>query len=194
MKKQMRFEKTICFTVLIACSISFVLALGIMTDVYNLKLAEDYMDTGKLFDLMQPFNSNLVKLSILMIIVAIFLFITKTNNRRRYYITNYIASILVIITNLAITTWAIININKFKVLFKNIDYVQWSAIHEIFSGIRYTESTLWFDINIAAAVLVIVSTLLLAVNLIWKITLMKEEDKLLSSQIYLKEKEEAQNA
>ncbi|MDD3999462.1 MAG: hypothetical protein PHX62_01025 [Bacilli bacterium] len=185
MKLQLKFQKIVCYLVLVVCALAFVFSLGLVTDIYNLMPAVDWGIQGnEIFLDIQPFNRNQVNLVILMIIAAVFLFITRTNVRRKYYTSNYIATLMVVLINIAVSIWAIINVLEFKQRFlTEVDFPAWLAIRDIISDFPYTESTLWLDFNIITFILVILATLALLGNLIWKIMLMKYEDKLLSGAI-----------
>jgi hypothetical protein len=138
----------------------------------------------ELFEDIQPFNSQLVAVSIVMIVLAVFLFVTRTHLRRRYYISNHVAIWVAGLANIAVSVWGILNILKFKKQFlTEVDFEAWLEMRELIPDFPYTESTLWLDLNIASRLLLIVISLLLFVNLIWKIMLMKYEDRLLAGRI-----------
>lgn len=182
MKLQKKVQRIICNTTLASCAIAFFLALGLATDIYNLMPAVDWNIKGvELFEDIQPFNSQLVMTSIIMIVLAISLFVTRTHLRRRYYISNHIAIWVAGLFNIAASVWAILNILKFKKQFlTEVDFKAWLEMRQLISDFPYTESTLWLDLNIASRLVLIFVSLLLFVNLIWKIMLMKYEDRLLS--------------
>lgn len=166
-------------------AIAFFLALGLATDIYNLMPAVDWNIRGvELFEDIQPFNSQLVMANIILIVLAVFLFVTRTHLRRRYYISNHIAIWVAGLANIVSSVWAILNILKFKKHFlTEVDFEAWLEMRKLIPDFPYTESTLWLDLNIASRLLLIFVSLLLFVNLIWKIMLMKYEDRLLSGAI-----------
>lgn len=186
MKLQTKVQKIVCLIVLMTSALSFFISLGLATDLSVLKKAKIYRIAGnELFTTIQPFNRLLVRITIGLIVLAIFLFITRTHLRRRYYISNYIAISIVVLANIGTSIWAILTIVDFRNQFlNNVDFEGWREVIELYDPtFPYTESTFWLDFNIVARVLVILATLLLFVNLIWKISLMKYEDKLLSGKI-----------
>jgi len=65
------------------------------------------------------------------------------------------------------------------VFLTEVDFETWATYPQY----QYTESTFWLDANIVVLILVVIASLLLLGNLIWKIRLMKYEDKLLSGFI-----------
>lgn len=183
MKKQMKFQKIVCLVNLITAALAFFLALGLLTDLYNLTFA--FTVTGReLYMEMQPFNRLLVKRCIIMIVLAVFLFVTRTQLRRKYYISNYIAISASVLVNIVLSALSIASILECKQRFlTEVDFETWAALHEMMDFIPYTESTLWLDLNVAILGLVIASSFLVVVSLIWKIILIKCENKLLSGKI-----------
>lgn len=187
MKLQMKISKILCLVVLITCAINFIFSLGLTTDIYHLYLAKSFdalsgvklSGTG-LFKEIQPFNTSFVDACIAMIIVAVFLFVTKTNSRRKYYISNYISTAASVLCNIGVSVWAIINIASYRSRYLNETDFELYLKYANEYGAKYTESTFWFDINIILLILNIVVTLGLVVNLILKISLMKAEDRLLN--------------
>ena len=91
-KKQVAFQKIVCFAALIAGALFFVYSLGIMTDLYDTLYSmipnPNNLDSAKVsgariyYD-MQPFNRTLLRASIGMIVLACLLFITNTHSRRK---------------------------------------------------------------------------------------------------------------
>lgn len=183
MKKQMKFQKIVCLVNLITAALAFFLALGLLTDLYNLTFA--FTVTGReLYMEMQPFNRLLVKRCIIMIVLAVFLFVTRTQLRRKYYISNYIAISASVLVNIVLSALSIASILECKQRFlTEVDFETWAALREMMDFIPYTESTLWLDLNVAILGLVIASSFLVVVSLIWKIILIKCENKLLSGKI-----------
>lgn len=202
MNTQMKVEKILCYVVLGIFALGFVFSLGLLTDIYQL-----YLISGDTFDLiimqvliddpastiditatytedlwteMQPFNATFVGLSVISLVSTVSLFITQTHKRHRYYITNYIASALVAIIGIAFALYLIPEIAFYKNKFlTESPFEIWSYAPKYFSKIRYTESTFWLDINTLIQVLIIVSSMLLVLNSIWKTLLVKEEKRLL---------------
>ncbi|HEY8396122.1 MAG TPA: hypothetical protein VIK96_05015 [Bacilli bacterium] len=183
MKKQMKFQKIVCLIALLIAAIAFFFALGLLTDIYKVMFASQ-AGADKLFKDIQPFNRQLVNICILMIVLAVFLYITKTHVRRRYYISNYIALAVTIAVYVFLPIISILQILNFKKRFlTEIDFPAWLEMRELISDFPYTESTLWLDFNVVTQSLMILVSLLLAYNLLWKIRLMNFEDKLLSGEI-----------
>ena len=187
-KKQMLFQRLVCFALLAASAIIFIYSLGLVTDLYdafygtmrnpNNRLETDVKGSIIYYDI-QPFNSALTVVSIVLLICAIILFLTNTHSRRKYYIGNYISTGLFSVASVAASIWAIPQISAFKTQFlTTVDFEALKAYADKW-GSLYTESTFWFDIGFVAFGLLLAVTVLAIVNLIWKINLMKEEAKLI---------------
>lgn len=189
-KKQLVFQKIVCLLAIIAAAVSFVYALGIITDIYDsmyttMRDPNDLTNTkvpgSIIYYDMQPFNAMFVKVSIGLILVACLLYLTNTQVRRRYYIGNYVAVALYSVATLAVTIWSHIQISAFKVQF--LTTVDFAALEEYAKkwGTLYTESTFWLDLHYFVGGLAVLSVVLLVANVIWKITMMRGEKTLLAA-------------
>lgn len=140
-----------------------------------------------LFMDIQSFNNVLMYCGIVMIVLAVFLYITACNKRRNYYVTNYIAIGACAGGNVVMSLILMIMNASWKAKFLNVDFDAWEKFwveEEVTAGKELvhdvSNSTLWFDVGFAVYAIVIVASLLLIFNLIWKILLMKGEKKLLA--------------
>ncbi len=186
-KKQMTFQNIICYIALIAGVVVFIYSLGIMTDLYDClyktmtnpdDLTETMVDGSIVYYNMQGFNRNLLIMSIVYILLGVFLFITQTAKRRRYYVGNYCAIALFVIFTLFLVVWSHIEIQKYRSQWLMVDFQaleKWASTLKL----KYTTSTFWFDIHYAVALVCLVAAGLLAYNAVWKINLMKEEGRLI---------------
>lgn len=182
MKLQMKVQKILCIVSIILAAFAFAFSLGISTDIFQLMLAGEFgVETGGLYEVVQDFNHTFVLLCIIMILTSTGLFITNTNTRRNYYISNYVAIGLTFLFNTIACIICITQISSFRTMFlTKVDFEMWKQVHEMISEIRYTKSTFWFDINSLMLTLIIISNILLVLNLIWKTMLMKKEKALLA--------------
>lgn len=189
-KKQMLFQKVICMAVLIASVLVFVYSLGLMTDLYDsLYLTirdENNLDVttvegSRIYYDMQPFNSELTKVGIVLILVSLFLFVMNTHSRRKYYIGNYVAIALSVVCNIAASIWAMVQISTYKKMFLAIDFEALKAHAETWKTL-YTDSTFWFDACYVVCGVLLAATALLVANLVMKINVMKEEKRLIGSR------------
>lgn len=187
-KKQLKLQKLICIAAIVAAAIVFVYALGIMTDLYDAlystmmnpyDLTETDVPGSYIYYLMQPFNKDLLKCSIGLILLGCLLFLTQTHSRRKYYVGNYVAIGLYAAANVAMAIWAHTWIEAYKAYF--VTQVDFEALqnHATMWKTAYVDSTFWFDLHYAVFAITLIVTALLIVNLVWKLRLMKEEKRLI---------------
>lgn len=185
-KQQMRFQKVFCFLALFAGVLMFIYALGIMTDLYDALYFTmmdpsdpdiTWVEGSQVYYHMQGFNKSLLSGSIILLLLAVLLFITNTDKRRKYYIANYVSTGLYGIFALAYMVWGHINIQKYRAEWKAIDFDALRTFADTFKHL-YTESTFWFDIHYVVFLVCLASVALLVFNLFWKNSLMKEERRL----------------
>ena len=188
-KKQMKCQKAVCLLCMISSVIVFLYALGIMTDLYDslystmmnpADLTQTTVPGSIVYYNMQEFNSVFLKYSIGLILLACLLYITNTHIRRKYYIGNYAAAALFVIANVNIAIWAHQYIEVFKAQFLNVDFEALKKHAELWKT-TYTESTFWFDIHVAVFALALIASAALVGVVFWKVSLMKEEQKLIEA-------------
>ena len=198
-KKQMTAQKVICLLSIIASVVCFVYSLGLMTDLYdslypvtdryvtlaqktvykNLPKGEPYPETGfGIYKAMQPFNSQLLLASIGLIILSGMLFVTNTATRRKYYIGNYVTSVLNAVASVAVAVWAHVEIMAFRAQYVTIDV---EVLKWVLDKLKKpcVVSTFWFDAHYFVLALSVLVAVLLIVNVIWKQSLMKQEKRLI---------------
>lgn len=189
-KKQMVFQRIICYAVLVSSALIFVYSLGLLTDLYdslyltirdpaNLEMTT-VQGSRILYD-MQPFNSSLTRVSIGLILVSLVLFLMNTHSRRKYYIGNFVAVALSVVCNVAATVWAVIEISAFRAQFLQMDFEALKAHAEMWKS-PYLESTFWFDAGYVVFGILMIATALLIVNLFLKLNVMKDEKRLIGSR------------
>ena len=188
-KKQLKFQKIVCFILLIASALVFVYSLGMMTDLHDsLRYAIDpeipaeYVKGAMIYYDMQGFNRLLTIAGIALILVSLLLFVTNTHSRRKYYIGNYVSVAISSVANVGVAVWAVIKITAFKEQYlTTVDFEALKIYSEKYTNVLYTESTFWFDVCYFVMGLVLVATVLSLVNLIWKIRMMKAEKRLIEA-------------
>lgn len=204
-KKQMTAQKVICLLSIIASVLTFVYALGLMTDLYdtlydamtiesqalkkiypdiNTRKGGVYPPTGfSLYHDMQPFNTQLLLVSIGLLLLSVLLYITNTASRRKYYIGNFIAVGLNVVGNVAAAIWASVQIHAFKAQYLRIDFdvLKWTMDKLKIPFEMDGYHTFWFDAHYAVFALTLLASVLLTLNVIWKLSLMKQEKQLLES-------------
>ena len=188
-KKQMKIQKIVCFLVLAASVVVFLYSLGIMTDLYDAlyytipnkdNLDRSRVEGARVYYDMQPFNRQFLHFGIGLILCAVLLFLTNTNTRRRYYVSNIIAVIINAAVNVYVAIWAHAQITAFKVQFLLVNFEDLKKFAER-QHTLYTESTFWFDIHVAVFCFAIIANVLLIANMIWKFQLMKQEKQLIEA-------------
>ncbi len=186
-KKQMTAQKILCMAAIIVAAGLFLYTLGIMTDLYDC-LYDTMRNTRNVYDTdvpgsivyynMQEFNKFFLMYSIGFILLGALLFVTNTHTRRRYYIGNYVAIGLYAAASVAISVFGHYYIQIFRGQFLQIDFAA-LAEHAEMWGTAYTESTFWFDVHYLIFGLMILVSVLLIANAVWKMNLMKEEQQLI---------------
>jgi len=198
-KKQMTVQKVICLLSVIASVVMFVYSLGLMTDVYgDLKYPlndsrieqarkEFYPDVAKgtdfigigIYEALDAFNRDLLMVAIGLILLSVLLYITNTASRRKYYIGNYFAVGVNAAANVAASVWVHTQVQAFRAQYVAMDLraIEWIYNEKLKSA--YAQSTFWFDAHYVVIALSILASVLLILNVIWKIQLMKEEKKLI---------------
>lgn len=183
-KKQMLFQRIICYALLFAAVLVFVYSLGIMTDLYDALYlhSEDpenpAVQGAEVYIYMQPFNRQLTAAGIALILSAVALFVTNTHKRRKYYIGNYVTVGINAVLTVVTSVWALINVAEYKEAFLKVDFEALKAESLKFKRL-YTESTFWFDISVPVFAILLLVTALSIGNLVFKILLMRGEKKLL---------------
>lgn len=188
-RKQMLFQKILCFVAIAAGAVVFLYALGLMTDLYD-GLYYTMMDPSNPHDTwvtgswiyydMQPFNRELLKYAIGMILLSCLLFITGTHSRRRYYIGNAISTFAYAGAGVALSIWAHGQITAFKAQFLEINFEELAFFAELMET-PYIDSTFWFDAHVAVFALLLFSCAALVVNFFLKHGLMRAERKLIEA-------------
>ena len=180
-KKQMTIQRILCLAAIIASVVVFLYALGIMTDLYDsLYMASNFGVKGsEVYYNMQGFNQQLLVGSIVMILLGAFLFVTNTHIRRRYYIGNFVATGLYAAASVGLAVYSHAQIPIYKAQFFEVDFASLQLYSTMFpTDVKYTESTLWLDAHYVVFGLLVLVAILLVANACWKVSLMKQEAKL----------------
>ncbi len=185
-KLQMKIQRILCILAIITSALIFAYSLGILTDLYDMlyQITDSRADIDySLYYDMQRFVRMLEIVGIGLILVSCTLFITNTHNRRRYYVSNFVSIIIVFLSNVAAAVWAHINLMPFRTRFVDLEFELIEAYHaEANTPDLATRSTFWFDLHWAVFILALVISILLIVNLFWKVSLMKNERRLLNGE------------
>lgn len=188
MKTQMKFQKILSLVTLIAAVVGFVYALsffsgniskllGYISEMdEHFTVADGFLYSG------QTFVDIMVGVSIAFLCVIAFIYITATNKRRNYYITNYVAIGLVTFMCVFVALFGIIYVGVLMGKFYGLD---WEAIREYQANNSdyvqpVSQSPVIFIIGFVVFLLILCVAVLWILNLIWKIKLMKGEKALLA--------------
>ena len=185
-RKQLTLQKILCFAAIAVGAVAFVYALGLMTDLYD-SLYFTMMDptnpddtwvTGsQVYYHMQDFNKDLLNASIGLILLACVLFFTNTHSRRRYYAGNAVSTFAYAAAGTAFSLWMHTAVEAYKAEFLQINFEELAFFADMM-GTPYIDSTLWFDIHYGVMALVLIVSVLLVLNFVWKLSLMKQEKRL----------------
>jgi len=186
-RRQMIIQKVLCFAAIAASAVVFLYALGLMTDLYD-GLYYTMMDPSNPKDTwvqgswvyydMQPFNRQLLSVSIGMLLLSCLLFVTGTHSRRRYYIGNAVSTFAYAAAGVGLSVWCHTQLEAFKAQFLEINFEELEFFAEMMNT-PYIDSTFWFDAHYAVMGLVLVVGALLVVNFLLKCALMREEKRLI---------------
>ena len=186
-KKQMTAQKILCLAAIIVSGILFLYSLGIMTDLYDSlyttmrnpnNINQTSVEGSQIYYYMQDFNNTLLMCGIGLILLAVLLYITNTHIRRRYYIGNFFSIGLFTAASIVISCYGHTYIEFYKAWYlANLDFAALKEFSEMW-GTLYTESTTWFDLHYLVFGLILLVSVLLVINAVWKVRLMKDEAKL----------------
>lgn len=129
------------------------------------------------------FNDELVSAALIGLIISLLLFITSCNTRRNYYISNYVAIGATSAYSVGFAIWLVANLVKYEAKFNAVDH---QALIKWFAEEKFMEvdtNVICFKLGYILAALLVIVAGLLVFNLIWKITLMKRENKLLQNNV-----------
>jgi NADH:ubiquinone oxidoreductase subunit 3 (subunit A) len=195
MKTQMKFQKILSLVTLILAALSFIYAICFFSTGLSELLhyttdsaGYDAIGCDHVVEYGQSINEMFVILGIIFIVLAITLFITASNKRRNYYITNYISVIAVAAFALVFAIIGLISVSLLLSYYvSEIDWEAYKALYEqvTSSGKRvnpyYSDSKIVFVLGYILFVVLLVDAAALVLNLIWKIKLMKGEKELLKN-------------
>ena len=186
-RKQLTWQKILCFAAIAVSAIVFLYALGLMTDLYDSlypammdpnNIDNTYVPGSQIYYHMQPYNKQLLSASIVLVLLSCALFITSTHSRRRYYVGNVVSSALWTVAGVAASIWAHGQSELYKAEFLQLDFEELLFFSELWET-PYIESTFWFDAHYVVFALVLLVGILLIANLCWKFSLMKAEKALI---------------
>lgn len=199
MKAQMRFQKYLCIVMLVVGALAtlyaFFYCTGSLSDLAkmldnkgnSLFSATSGKYDAKFYNDIQGFNSALMYCGIVMILLSVSLFVTACHSRRNYYVSNIVSVSVCAGGNFIISLALLVMNGIWRGRFLSVDFTAWDKFWtdwlqiEPGATVIYSESTAMFDLGFAVYIIVMLVSVLLILNLIWKIKLMQGEKKLLAN-------------
>lgn len=192
-KKQMKLQRILCICCVVTSALVVVYALGIMTDLYDMlfnqlknypESLEESVTGARIYADMQPFNHQLLRYGIVLLLISLTLLLTNTHTRRRYYISNHISVGLNVAANIAMACWTHVKVAAFKAQYlSTVDFEKLRVVLRPRGDqvSLYTDSTFWFDIHYLVCGLCLAAAILLILNTMWKSFLVSQERGLLNA-------------
>lgn len=195
MKTQIKFQKILALVTLITAALTFIYALiffsgnlsgdGLMFYLGRNEVDGYYTGADGFLLPAQTFVGTLIGLGIAFIIVAAAQYLTATASRRNYYVSNYVSSGLAILTGAVIALFGIIYLS---ILVSEFYAIDWAELQELIEGLKathnpykeVTQSPAMFILGYVMFMIVLADAAAWALNLVWKIKLMRGEKELLS--------------
>ncbi len=189
-KKQLKIQKFICLLCIIAAALTFVYALGMITDIQEalrstmrnpMKPTQTKVEGSWIYYDMQPFNKEFVNAALVPILLACLLYITNTHSRRRYYISNVLAVGAYSAVTISLCQWAHKQIEAFAVQYMTtINFEELKEFSD-FMETPYLDNTNMLDLHRVVFGIAYGAVALLIINMVWKFILMHKEKKLLAA-------------
>lgn len=188
--KQLKFQKFICLVAIIMAAIMFIYSLGVITDIHDalrstMRNKNDHTKTkvegSIIYYDMQPFNKAFTNYSVGLILLGCLLFVTNTQTRRKYYIGNYVATVLYSGAAIALTVWMHTNLTAFAEQYRTTVNMEQLKEYSETWGTLYLDNTNLLDLHYYVGGLAILVVAALIGNMIWKIVLMRGENILIKA-------------
>lgn len=196
MKTQMRFQKIFMLVSLIIAALCVVFALIFcsgtlyqmqMEDIFDKSIEAEtggveYVTGAKdLFWTSQGISNTVLILGIVLIVVMALNYLMGTAKRRKYYITNYVSIGITIAYELAVAIVILVLVSKCQAILQSINLKEAEMIYNSIFPDSWSYSDWSFGVGYAVGAILIVNAVVFALNLVWKIMLMRGEKKLLES-------------
>lgn len=202
----MKFQKAVALISLIMAAVCCVYALIFMTDLADMAYyttaqngVEAFEGVDDLYNFANGINGTLLVMAIVFLLISITLYITASNSRRNYYVTNYVSIIATAAFAVVVAAFGIAIISVCVTKYAALDHDKYLQLHNTWRDANrveqisptspgegwsrrypyYTDSPAMFIIGYVLNVLVLGVAALNILNLIWKIKLMKGEKALL---------------
>ena len=127
------------------------------------------------------FVDKLMTVAIVDIVAALILYVFNTHKRRKYYVGNYVATAIFSGFNVGASVWMFVKLAEYHNKFVAMNHEVIKDFCEQYArDYNYNGAILSFSLGYVLAVLMIVAAVAVALNLVWKLTLEKRENKLLN--------------
>ncbi len=134
-----------------------------------------------LFWASQGVSNTVLVLGIVLILAVVLNYIMGSAKRRKYYVTNYVATGIAIAAFVAVAIVILVLVLNCQNLLGMVDLEQAEAKYNEYIPNGWHYSVWTFSVGYALSGVLIVTALVFVFNLVWKIKLMKGEKKLLES-------------
>ena len=185
-KSQMLLQRIACFLMIGACALVFIYSLGLTTDLYGNNFhyyAENLnrvkVEGSQIFYNIQGFNRQLTGAGLVLLLMSVALLVLQNHTRRKYYVANYAVVGVNLISSIAVSIWALINIASYKQDFLQVDFEKLAEMAQLYQH-EWTDSTFWFDASFVVFPVLIVAALFLLFTTLLKVKVMKAEAEALS--------------
>lgn len=186
MKTQMKYQKIISLVSLVFAALTIVYSFcfnGGMLFEIRYYVTPQYSVGGakELYDFTQSAANVMAIFSIVTLLTVAIIYLTNTNKRRNYYVTNYVAIGLVLLCTFACAIILLVVIGKTFSLCAAVDLDAWYQLYKAGAPNpqHYSTSKYTLIIGIFVAIIMLVVTVAWVLNLVWKIKLMQGEKALL---------------
>lgn len=191
MKLQMKFQKILLIVSLVLAAVcifySFAYFTGSLSTLYAYMNNRKYaiaINCADTYFYGQEFNGVMLGMSIAYLLVIVAMLFMQCGKRRKYYISNYVVSIVsaVYIAVFAIVCIAM-NATCMNMFLNDINWEQYRAIYDPKNpAYGYSDSCVMFILGFIVHILALLDAVAIALNLVWKDKLMKGEKQLLAQQ------------
>lgn len=183
---QMKFQNIVVKVTVILAAISALYAVAIFaspffqhTYVYSyLEMGAEMDATGYyMFENIQPFNRTLFTVCLIYLLVSLTLIAFFAQSRRNYYLSNVITISVTAIYGLIVSVFSLVNIFSYRGEYAGIDFASINNNEMwIEDKMRNVSTSTWsFDVGIVIYVLIAIFSVLLILNMFWKLKNMKVE-------------------
>ncbi|MDE7086947.1 MAG: hypothetical protein K2O67_02020 [Clostridia bacterium] len=175
------FVLGVLFTSGILEKVRFYATEALSVDPITNQPIHDIIGADALYNYSQHMNNVFVIMAIILILAVVTLYITATNKRRNYYVTNYVSIGIVVAFSVAFAIFLMAMCGTCISLANQIDMAQWKTLSET-SGYPsgYSENYATIILGFILAVIILLEAAAWVLNLLWKIKLMKGEKALLA--------------